>query len=74
VLAARVHFVKADGGASPRTFKLPLLTLAAGSEARVTKRVTLAQLTTRTHYPGRHRVEVVVNGVATPVGTFELTS
>jgi len=35
--------------------------------------LSLAQLTTRTHYPGRHAVEVLINGRAHLLGTFELT-
>jgi len=32
--------------------------------------VSLRQHTTRTHYPGEHRVEVVLNGVVRPLGSF----
>jgi 3-methyladenine DNA glycosylase AlkC len=60
----RVHFVKARGGTSPRTFVAGDLTLAPGEEAAVGKRISLRQHTTRTHYPGDHRVELVVNGWA----------
>jgi hypothetical protein len=29
-------------------------------------------MSTRTHHPGAHRVDALVNGVAMPVGVFEL--
>ncbi len=29
-------------------------------------------MTTRKHYPGRHRVDILLNGRAKPLGTFEL--
>jgi hypothetical protein len=35
-------------------------------------KVSFAQMTTRRHYPGRHRIEVLVNGVAFPLGEFEV--
>ena len=68
----RIHFVKANGRASPKTFKLQALELAPRASARVGKSISLAQLTTRRHYPGVHRVEAVCNGVAMPLGEFEL--
>ncbi len=72
VITARVHFVKQRGGTSPRTFKLPTVAVAAGASATVRKKITLAQLSTRTHVPGRHLVEVVVNGRAFAAGAFLL--
>lgn len=72
VLTLRIHFVKAGGGSSPRTFKLPTLSLAAGETRAVSKLVSLAQQTTRTHHPGEHVVEVLVNGDARPLGRFTL--
>ena len=32
----------------------------------------IAQHTTRTHFPGRHPVEVLVNGSSTSAGAFQL--
>ena len=72
VLGARVHFVKAKGHASGKVFKLPTLSLAPGASATVAKTISLRQHTTRTHYPGAHTVELVVNGVARPLGRFVL--
>jgi 3-methyladenine DNA glycosylase AlkC len=69
----RVHFVKASGNTSPKVFKLKTLDLQPGASEQLTKRISLAQHTTRTHYPGRHRVEVVVNGKPGNATTFEVT-
>lgn len=74
VLALRVHFVKARGGTSPKSFKLPTAEIGPGESVMLTKTVSLAQQTTRTHYPGEHRVEVVVNGEARPLGAFHVES
>jgi len=69
----RVHYVKANGVQRPKVFKLTQVELAPQEAVPVRKRLPLAQLTTRTHYPGRHAVDVVINGQAHPLGTFELT-
>ena len=68
-----VHFVKANGRSAPKVFKLKRVTLAAGSHEPFTTSVSLAVHTTRTPYPGRHAVEVVVNGQTTPLGAFVVT-
>lgn len=58
----RVHFVKADGRSSPKVFKGREMRLGPGEGGLVRKAVSLARHTTRTPYPGDHKVEVVVNG------------
>lgn len=68
----RIHFIKANGSASPKVFKLKALTLAAGERQRLQKTISLAEMTTRKHYPGVHRVELLLNGQALPLGSFEL--
>ncbi len=68
----RVHFVKANGSASPKVFKHSTLDLAPGETAALKKTITLENLTTRKHYPGTHRVEVVINGRTHPLARFEL--
>lgn len=68
----RVHFVKAGGRSRPKTFKISRLTLAAGESARLTRKVSLAEMTTRKHYPGRHMVDALVNGRPMPLGEFRI--
>jgi 3-methyladenine DNA glycosylase AlkC len=69
-----VHFVKANGQTKPKVFKLKTLELAPGHTAQFAKKLSLAQMTTRTHYPGRHKVEAVINGQPQALGAFELTA
>ncbi len=69
----RVYFVKANGSTSPKVFKGGELDLGPGEQAVVRKTLSVAQLSTRTHYPGRHTVEVLLNGRTHPGGGFELT-
>jgi len=68
----RIHFVKANGSTRPKVFKGAELALKAGGFALVRKSVSLAQHSTRKHYPGAHRVEVMLNGTIHPGDEFEL--
>ena len=67
-----VHFVKAHGGTRPKVFKLAHVTLAPRESVSLRKTVSLADLTTRRHYPGRHPVALQLNGAAEPLGAFTL--
>jgi len=66
----RVHFVKANGSTSPKVFKGAELDLEPGESSVVRKTISVAQHTTRTHYPGEHVVEALVNGAVVPLGVF----
>ena len=68
----RVHFVKANGSASPKVFKGAELQLDPGGRQPVRKKVSVKQHSTRTHYPGAHAVEVMINGRVEPIGSFTL--
>ncbi|MFO0933968.1 MAG: DNA alkylation repair protein [Planctomycetota bacterium] len=67
-----VHFVKADGGAKPKVFKLRAVRLPPGGSVVLGRRIALAQLSTRTHRPGHHAVDVRLNGRVVPAGGFTL--
>lgn len=67
-----VHFVKANGKSSPKVFKLRRVELPAGGRMDFVTKVSLAVHTTRKPHPGRHLVEVFVNGIAIPAGSFEV--
>lgn len=69
----RVHFVKAKGLGKPKVFKLKRIELPARGQVELGTKVSLAVHTTRKPRPGQHAVEVVVNGVAFPVGSFDVT-
>jgi hypothetical protein len=66
----RVHYVKANGSTSPKVFKLKAVKLPAGGSASFRKRLSIADLTTRRHHAGTHRVEALVNGRVEPLGQF----
>ncbi len=72
VVDLAVHFVKANGGTSPKVFKLANVSLGAGESIVLRKTVSLADLTTRKCYPGLHRVALRLNGVSQGLGEFTL--
>jgi len=67
-----IHYVKAHGGTSAKVFKWSEVTLPAGGRLRLEKRQTLRDFTTRKHFPGRHRVELQVNGCRVAEAGFDL--
>ena len=70
----RIEFVKADGTLRPKVFKGAERTIDPGEGTTVTKTVSLAQHSTRTHHPGVHRVEAMVNGVGRGPHPFEVVA
>lgn len=65
---------KANGKDRPKVFKLRRLDLAAGEAVVLSGRVSFAELTTRRHYAGEHRIELRVNGVTFALGSFHVRS
>ena len=68
----QVHFIKASGKGSAKVFKLKAVELAPHEVIHMQKTISLANMTTRKHYPGLHKVEVLINGSAKRLGAFEL--
>jgi 3-methyladenine DNA glycosylase AlkC len=68
-----VHFVKSNGQSAPKVFKLKRLALAPREEIALRASVSLAIHTTRTPRPGRHAVDVIVNGMPIGIGAFHVT-
>jgi len=70
----RVHYVKASGKTSPKVFKLAERTIAPGETIDLTINQAFADLSTRRHFPGEHRLEVIVNGRILAGTRFRLTA
>jgi 3-methyladenine DNA glycosylase AlkC len=69
-----VHYVKANGSTRAKVFKLTACELAAGEQISLRKRLSLAAMTTRQHYAGEHRVELLINGQHVALGSFMLNA
>jgi 3-methyladenine DNA glycosylase AlkC len=69
-----VHFVKASGKSARKVFKMKRVVLPAGHKVELTKSISLKVHTTRKPQPGRHVIDVIVNGEATRVGHFTVSA
>lgn len=67
-----VRFIKARGVGVPKVFKLRRLTLGPRERVDFTTTFSLAVHTTRVPRPGRHAVDVIVNGRAIRAGSFDV--
>ena len=70
-LEYRVDFARARGKTSSKVFQISETEIEDNSKA-VTRRHRFADLSTRRHYAGPHRVAVLVNGVEKAVAGFVL--
>lgn len=68
-----VHHVKKAGHTTAKVFKLRRFALEPGETRLVRKQHSLRAVTTRRYYPGRHVIEILVNGSARARATFELS-
>jgi len=67
-----IHYPKANGKLSKKTFKLKSVDLGSNEKIKILKKVSFKKVTTRKHYPGKHTVEVQVNGVVKANTSFVL--
>ncbi|MBJ7498751.1 MAG: DNA alkylation repair protein [Sphingopyxis sp.] len=67
-----VHYARAGGKSAPKVFKLKTFELAAGDTASLGIGQTIRDFSTRRHHPGRHEVELIVNGKSMATAAFEL--
>jgi 3-methyladenine DNA glycosylase AlkC len=67
-----IHHQKANGKTSPKVFKWKNTQLAASKTLTICKKHPMKKITTRTYYPGKHTIEIVINGVPQVSKSFEL--
>ncbi|WP_328592068.1 DNA alkylation repair protein [Burkholderia sp. USMB20] len=72
VVDYRIAYVKQNGEASPKVFKLKGLILEPGERVTLRHNRAIRDFTTRRHYAGRHEVELIVNGQVVAQSFFEL--
>src|SRR5690606_1224371 len=72
VVDYRVHYARAGGKTAPKVFKLKTFELAAGATASLRIGQTIRDFSTRRHHPGRHEVELIVNGRTMATAAFDL--
>lgn len=67
-----VHYVKKLGKTSRKVFKLKEISLPPGGSASLSISQVIRDFTTRTHQPGHHAVELLVNGQVLARSGFEI--
>ena len=68
-----VHHVKASGERTPKVFKGWSLTLGAHEQLTLHKRHSMRAVTTRRYYPGRHELDLRINGQVSASAFFDLS-
>lgn len=68
-----VHYVKASGKPSRKVFKLKTLDLIPGDRVLLSISQTVKDFTTRKHFAGWHKVDLMLNGETMAEGGFELS-
>jgi 3-methyladenine DNA glycosylase AlkC len=68
----RVHYVTKRGGTTSRVFKLSEKKLPAGGSLPIRTQHSFKNTSTRTHYAGKHRLELIVNGLVVHSLEFNL--
>jgi len=65
-----ILYAKSGGKTGRKIFKISERTLAPGDGLAFSRRQSFADMTTRKHYAGEHKLSVVINGVAKASKTF----
>ena len=73
-LEYKVAFVKANGSTSNKVFQLSEFSLKANTQKHFKRKQWFKELSTRKHYPGEHKIILVINGDEKSEITLTLTS
>ena len=68
----RIHHVKANGETSPKTFKGKRISLQEGSSMVWLKQHSFKPVSTRKLYPGKHSIDIQLNGQTVAQAFFML--
>lgn len=72
VIDYAVHYMKSNGKTKPKVFKWKNLRLKPGQQVTLEKSQPFKKVTTRRHYGGEHKIEILVNGRPVAKTAFEL--
>lgn len=67
-----IHYRKKSGDLSPKVFKLKEIELQSKQKLHISKTHRFQDFTTRKHYPGKHIVEIMINGKPFQKKQFDL--
>jgi 3-methyladenine DNA glycosylase AlkC len=69
-----IHFMKSNGASRPKVFKLKKILLLADHSQTLVGTVSFTDMTTRKHYPGKHRIDAHINGKTFLLGYFKVVA
>jgi 3-methyladenine DNA glycosylase AlkC len=72
VIDYAVHHVKANGTTAPKVFKGWSVELPGRGALALRRKHTLRPITTRSYYPGRHEIDLRINGTIVASAFFDL--
>lgn len=72
VIDYAVLYARPSGRPSRKVFKLSQVELVPGHRTELRRKLKLADVSIRTHHPGEHSIELLVNGVVASRAAFEL--
>ena len=67
-----IDFMKANKKQNKKVFQISEIALTKGQKKSYTKKHSFANLSTRKHYPGAHKITLIVNGSPRDSASFEL--
>jgi len=68
-----VDYMKANGKPNRKIFQISELSMNANQTKQYSKRHSFADVSTRKHYPGKHAITLIVNGMERGTLEFEVT-
>jgi len=69
-----IHHQKANGTLTAKTFKLAVRSLGPGESTDIDREHSFRPISTRTYHPGRHAIELLINGTSGGRVDFVLTA
>lgn len=67
-----IYYQKANGKPSKKVFKIAEGNYAPGTHS-FSRKQSFEDMSTRKHYPGKHKISIILNGIEITKMTFELT-
>lgn len=62
-LEYEVNYVKKNGSLSKKVFQIGEKEIDKNERLEITKKIDFKDLSTRKHYPGEHKIQLIVNGI-----------
>ncbi|MCA9890935.1 MAG: hypothetical protein KC546_21305, partial [Anaerolineae bacterium] len=68
-----IHYVKANGSRSKKVFQISEREVTPNTSHTIKSKQSFRNMTTRKHYPGQHKIEILVNGISKAQAAFMVT-